>query len=169
MTDQVLLVSRIALLALVYLVFLRVARAIVVEIRAENGTPPVRARRKLRPVTVGSSTSSATPPVSPPQHSTPLTAASHGLVIRSPKSAAGQSFAITGETTIGRASGCAVLIDDGRVSKIHARLYPDGDRWMLEDLGSTNGTTLNGQRIDAPRPLGSRDIIQVGDVAMEFT
>ncbi len=168
MTDQVLLVSRIALLALVYLVFLRVARAVVVEIRAENGTPPSKARRPRR-VTAGVAARSATPSVSPPPPSTPLTAASHGLIVRSPKSAAGQSFAITGETTIGRASGCAVLIDDTRVSKIHARLYADGDQWMLEDLGSTNGTTLNGERINAPRPVGPRDIIQVGDVAMEFT
>jgi len=170
-TDQVLLVSRISLLALVYLVFLRVARAVVVEIRAENGTGPVKARRRPRRVPAGVAAQAATPTstLSDPHPPTPLAAASHKLLIRAPKSVAGQTFAVSGETTIGRASGCAVLIDDTRVSKIHARLFLHGDRWMVEDLGSTNGTSVNGERVDGPRPLAPRDIIQVGDVAMEFT
>jgi len=61
-----------------------------------------------------------------------------------------------------------VSIDDSRVSKIHARVFADANRWIIEDLGSTNGTLVNGDRIDLPRVLGSGDVVQVGDVIMEF-
>jgi len=168
-TDQVLLISRIALLALVYLVFLRVARAVVVEIRAEGGMSPVKVKTKsaaARPGRVAAGVA-AGPATAPPQAAS-LALSRPRLEIRAPRSAAGQAFALAGETTIGRASGCAVSIDDSRVSKIHARVFADGNRWIIEDLGSTNGTSVNGERIDMPRVLGPGDTIQVGEVVMEF-
>jgi len=169
-TDQVLLISRIALLALVYLVFLRVARAVIVEIRAEGGNPPQKVHAKTAAshksarvaAGVGPGAATASPSAAAPQRSR------HRLEVRAPKSATGQVFELVGETTIGRASGCAVSIDDSRVSKIHARLFPDANRWIIEDLKSTNGTSVNGERIDMPRVLGAGDLIQVGEVVMEF-
>jgi len=166
----VLLISRISLLALVYLVFLRVARAVVVEIRAENNPPPAKAtaksaapsRPRRAPVGAAAIQASGPPPTTAPASTR------HRLEIRAPRTAAGRVFELVGETTIGRASGCAVSIDDSRVSKIHARVFADADRWIIEDLRSTNGTLVNGNRIDMPRPLGPGDVVQVGDVIMEF-
>lgn len=165
-----LLISRISLLALVYLVFLRVARAVVVEIRAENNPSPAKAavksvapsRSKPAPVGAAAAPAGGTP------STTEFASPRHRLEIRAPKSAAGRVFELVGETTIGRATGCAVSIDDSRVSKIHARVFADANRWIIEDLGSTNGTLVNGDRIDMPWALGPGDVVQVGDVIMEF-
>lgn len=49
---------------------------------------------------------------------------------------------------VGRADHCAIRIDDGRISRTHARLTPTDEGWLLEDLGSTGGTFIEGDRID---------------------
>lgn len=73
-----------------------------------------------------------------------------------------------GENLLGRAPDVAVTIDSTRASRRHARIVVTGDRVTLEDLGSKNGTLLNGRRIDAPTPLRDGDTIEVGPVAMVF-
>jgi len=85
-----------------------------------------------------------------------------------PASLAGTVFDLHGETTVGRAPGCGVVIDDQRVSKLHARLYPSGGRWAVEDLGSTNGTLLNDGVVDRPRTAGPGDRVQVGEHVLEL-
>ncbi len=66
-----------------------------------------------------------------------------------------------GEYVIGRRSDCQIFVPDMRVSRQHARLRPDGARWALEDLGSNNGTFINGQRVAAPWPLAHGDEITI--------
>jgi len=90
------------------------------------------------------------------------------LVVLAPASLAGTVFDLHGETTVGRAPGCGVVIDDQRVSKLHARLYPSGGRWAVEDLGSTNGTLLNDGVVDRPRTAGPGDRVQVGEHVLEL-
>jgi DNA-binding winged helix-turn-helix (wHTH) protein len=55
-----------------------------------------------------------------------------------------------GETILGRSGHATIFIDDASVSRCHARLTIDGASIVLEDLGSKNGTTLNGQRLGGP-------------------
>lgn len=55
-----------------------------------------------------------------------------------------------------------VIDDDPAVSRVHARLEHLGPAWCITDLGSTNGTTVNGERVFAPRTLFDRDEILVG-------
>ena len=69
---------------------------------------------------------------------------------------AGTSF------TIGRDSGCDMLIEDSTVSRWHARLDRDGDRWVLTDAGSTNGTRVNGWRVRQPVPVQPGDHVMFG-------
>lgn len=66
------------------------------------------------------------------------------------------------ETLIGRSDECAIRVDQSKVSRVHAllRLTPDGVE--IVDLGSMNGTRVNGQRLIGPRPLSSGDVIQIG-------
>ncbi len=66
-----------------------------------------------------------------------------------------------GEYIIGRRSDCQIFVPDMRVSRQHARLRPDGPRWALEDLGSNNGTYVNGQRLAAPLPIAHGDEIVI--------
>jgi hypothetical protein len=164
-SDQTLIILRICLLALVYLTFFRVLRAVWVELRAESPRPalvPV-ALPLASPVPV--STHGARP-VPVPATSSPRGAR---LVVVAPPVMAGTAFELSVETTIGRAAGCGVVIDDARVSKVHARLFDVAATWMVEDLGSTNGTMLNGDLLKQAQPVRSGDHVQVGDVVLELS
>ncbi len=70
--------------------------------------------------------------------------------------------------TIGRAVENDVVVTSRRVSREHAHLRREGWRVILEDLGSTNGTFLNGERILNPVELRDEDRIQIGDVTFVF-
>jgi hypothetical protein len=70
--------------------------------------------------------------------------------------------------TLGRSSGCDVVLDDPNISREHAELRPRGGSWVLTDLGSTNGSSVNGRRIDAPTVVKPGDEIELGTVAMKF-
>jgi FHA domain-containing protein/uncharacterized protein DUF1707 len=67
--------------------------------------------------------------------------------------------------TIGRDNRCDLYIDDMTVSRLHARLVRDAEGWHLSDLGSTNGTRLNGWRVRAAVPVRPGDLILFGSVA----
>ena len=61
--------------------------------------------------------------------------------------------------TIGRSRQCDVVLNDPNVSRQHAEIRPRGGSWVLTDLGSTNGSSLNGRRIEGPEVIkaGRRD------------
>lgn len=63
--------------------------------------------------------------------------------------------------TIGRSEDNDIVIDDRWVSRRHARIRVDGQQYIVEDLGSKNGTLVNGQRIEGPRGLADGDEIQI--------
>jgi pSer/pThr/pTyr-binding forkhead associated (FHA) protein len=82
---------------------------------------------------------------------------------------AGQSFPLAGATlTIGRADDSTIVLSDDYVSTHHARLVPDGERWLVEDLGSTNGTYLDRQRVTEPTPVPPGVPIRVGKTVLEL-
>jgi pSer/pThr/pTyr-binding forkhead associated (FHA) protein len=74
----------------------------------------------------------------------------------------GDSVPLTGIITIGRAPDCVLDISDDFASSYHARLSYDEDSWIITDLGSTNGTYVNGVAITAPTRVSVRDIIRIG-------
>lgn len=90
------------------------------------------------------------------------------LVVVEPVRAGGRSFPLNTEVTIGRATNCDIpMPDDSFVSSRHARVWSrDGATWV-EDLGSTNGTLLNGSRLSAPTTIRVGDRIQVGKTVLE--
>jgi FHA domain/Domain of unknown function (DUF1707) len=67
-------------------------------------------------------------------------------------------------TTIGRSPECRVLLTEPSVSRRHAQLRHDGDRWLLRDLGSRNGTRLNGMRITGEVEVRPGDVIGLGEL-----
>lgn len=71
-----------------------------------------------------------------------------------------------GSVVVGRSSSVELPVADRAMSRSHARLYRSGDSWLVEDLGSRNGTMVNGQRIDGPTPLRPGTVVQVGDTAI---
>jgi len=72
------------------------------------------------------------------------------------------------EVLIGRASECSVCLQDEFASNLHAKIYQVEGRFYIEDLGSTNGTYVNGRRINYPTELRGGDNVKVGNTLMEF-
>jgi pSer/pThr/pTyr-binding forkhead associated (FHA) protein len=76
----------------------------------------------------------------------------------------GRRFSIgAAPVTIGRDAQCDIQVDDTWVSRRHARIAWSGTEYIVEDLGSTNGTYVNSERLGAPRALQSGDLLQLGE------
>ena len=159
MSDQLLVVLRVCLLVFMYLVFLRILRVVWVELKggavvpARTAPVPVVARAR---VAAGAGTRLGASPQAPV------------LLAIEPPTLAGAAFTLDAETTIGRASGCRIPIDDSHVSKVHARVFVHEGRWFVEDLGSTNGTLVNGVLVDRAAPVEPGDHIRVGETVLEL-
>lgn len=69
---------------------------------------------------------------------------------------------------VGRAPTCTLVIEDDYCSSRHCRIYRDGDTWMVEDMGSTNGTFLGNRRVDDPVPLSRGEKIRIGATSLEL-
>jgi hypothetical protein len=67
---------------------------------------------------------------------------------------------------IGRSSEADLVIDDPFASDFHARVAPDGGGFRIQDLGSTNGTFLNGERLSSPAAVAPGDTIRIGQTIM---
>jgi FHA domain len=80
---------------------------------------------------------------------------------------AGSAYDLSDGATLGRGDGADIRLQDTFASSAHARLTPQGEVIVLEDLGSTNGTYLNGEPLRGPQPLHVGDSIRIGD--SEFT
>lgn len=72
------------------------------------------------------------------------------------------------DVTIGRGTSCFIVVSDGKVSDVHAKLIYNGGTWLLLDNGSTNGTYLNGQLVSGQQPVQNGDTIKAGDTIMVF-
>jgi hypothetical protein len=70
--------------------------------------------------------------------------------------------------TLGRSRKCDVVLADPNVSREHAELRPRGGSWVLTDLGSTNGSSVNGRQIDAPTVVKPGDELELGTCSMTF-
>jgi hypothetical protein len=155
MPEPRLAVLKLLCLALLYLFFIRVLRAVWAELRppapAPPPPPPAAARRR-EPVPAGRGRRKG----------------SGHLVIVAPADQKGRSFELNGELTVGRAAGCQVALEDNYVSQLHARVFSrDGTVWV-EDLGSTNGTYLNEQRVSSPLAVRRGDQLKEGSTVMEL-
>jgi hypothetical protein len=81
---------------------------------------------------------------------------------------AGHSFGLDVITPLGRDVNNAIVIDDPFASAEHAVLTYRGRSWYLEDLGSTNGSYVNGSRVEGVSPMGFGDELQIGQVRMRL-
>ncbi|MBH29615.1 MAG: hypothetical protein CL520_05510 [Actinobacteria bacterium] len=143
MSPQLVRLLTILLLVLIHLFFFRVIRAVWVGVRPLRENLPKRNRfvRNDRPARV--------------------------LVIRTPETLSGQRHDLASELTIGRAATCEITIDDTYASQIHARVFRRDDDHVLEDLGSTNGTYLNRQKVSSATNLQTGDHLQIGSTVFE--
>jgi len=90
------------------------------------------------------------------------------LVVRAGGGRAGESFELGGlRTLIGRSPDCHVFLDDVTVSRRHAEIVHESNRWEIRDLGSLNGTFVNRSRIESA-VLATDDEVQIGKYRMTF-
>jgi hypothetical protein len=75
----------------------------------------------------------------------------------------GTSFDVGEGATLGRSNGADIRIDDPFASSAHARIFARGDFMYVEDMGSTNGTYLNGRQLRQAERLRMADVIRIGD------
>ncbi len=142
---------KLVLLALLYFFLLRLVRAVVVDLygprRRHTPTPPRPAvaepapRRNRRP----------------PRE----------LVVHPPD---GRPRVVPLEAqtvTLGRSERMTVALEDVYVSDEHALVSPDDDGWIVRDLGSTNGTYLNGAKVTQPTPIAAGDQLRLGKTRVE--
>ena len=174
MTDEVLDVIKLVLLALLYLFFARVLWAVWSEVRAPR-IPTGQARMAApsdatvpsdRPAPVPVPVAAAAAPNDRRRKGTPGRA--QRLVALEPKSRRGQAWPLAGEITIGRDPKCTIPItDDTFVSGLHARVFEHDGQPMVEDLGSTNGSFHNGAKLDGMKLLHPGDRVQIGYTVLE--
>jgi pSer/pThr/pTyr-binding forkhead associated (FHA) protein len=81
---------------------------------------------------------------------------------------AGERIDLFGGVSIGRSGEADVRIEDRFASQIHVRIYPRGGSYYVEDMNSTNGTFLNGERLDGEARLAHLDSIEIGDTEFRF-
>jgi pSer/pThr/pTyr-binding forkhead associated (FHA) protein len=141
--EALLTILKFLFLALVWLFFARVLRAVWAEVNA-----PADAAAGAAPASGRTG----------PGH----------LKVVEPADQRGQAFALGDELTVGRASGCQIALEDDKaVSQLHARVFRRDGRLFVEDLGSTNGTYLNAKKVTGPVALHKGDRLQVGRTVFE--
>jgi pSer/pThr/pTyr-binding forkhead associated (FHA) protein len=156
-SEQLLFVLKLCLLALLYLFFFRVLRAVWAEIK----TPAVA-------VPAAPSRAQASPARPRPADKRTAKQAQPQLTVVEPAEQRGQAFQLGSEVTLGRAAGCQITVDDTYVSQLHARVFLRDGAYLVEDLGSTNGTYLNRQKVSSPMVMQRGDRLQVGNTVLEL-
>ena len=155
MPEPLLAILKLCALALLYLFFLRVLRAVWAEVGpARVGIAPSAPAAKPKPARRTSAKKSAK--------------GGDALVVVEPREQKGQRHGLGEEVTLGRAAGCTVTVDDNYASQLHARVFTRDGELHVEDLGSTNGTWLNRQKVAGPMVMRRGDRLQVGNTVMEL-
>lgn len=157
MSEQLLTILKLCLLALLYLFFLRVLRAVWAEVKAPR---PV--------VAAAGAPASVAAAAPPPAKKQKRRGQPSQLTVVEPAEQRGRSFPLGTELSVGRAAGCVVTLDDTYVSQLHARVFQRDGQVFVEDLGSTNGTYLNRQKVAGPMVMNRGDQLQVGSTVMEL-
>jgi len=160
-TDLALDILKLILLGLLYLFFARVLWAVWQEVRTD--------RRVAASHSINERSETRAAPVPRPRKAPKGRRGRVGrMVILEPKARRGTTFALNGEITVGRDPGCTVMIEhDTFVSQRHARIYVVDGQPMVEDLGATNGSFHNGNRLHGSRLIHPGDRVQVGYTVLE--
>ncbi|MDQ4070761.1 MAG: FHA domain-containing protein [Actinomycetota bacterium] len=155
MPDSLLTILKLCFLALLYLFFMRVVRAVWAELSGAPAAAPApaptpRAQRSWGGASRGNSRAGAK------------------LRVIEPADHKGRTYELADELTVGRAGGCQITLDDTYVSQLHARVFRRDGQFYVEDLGSTNGTYLNRKKVTAPIAIRKGDRLQIGKTVMEL-
>ncbi len=153
MSPFVLSVLKYALVALLYFFIFRALRSVATDLSgrrapSNQGQGPKASKSKAK---------------APRGGRAPTT-----LVVHAPEARKPRSVRLSDGLEIGRAEACQVRLEDTYASQHHAKLSTRDGAWMLEDLGSTNGTYLNDRRVGAPTEVHAGDVVRIGKTVLEL-
>jgi hypothetical protein len=151
--DPVAVALKFGFLAVLYLFLLWMARSALKDLRRGSTEPAYEEATGMHHATAGLSEGS---------EGAPRLRVANAAGLR-----AGSAYDLSDGALLGRGDTADIRLQDTFASTAHARLVPQGEVIMLEDLGSTNGTYLNGEPLRGPQPLHVGDSIRIGD--SEFT
>jgi hypothetical protein len=185
LTELTLGALRLGVLVLMYALLLVLVIALFADARAARAVPrpvvpdpesSVSGLRYEESEQIAPEANAMTPHTSPvseqrrtvgdaPTHHTPLP--TRLVVIAGTMPTGGREYPLFASLTLGRGTENDICIPRGIVSGHHLRIQREGDGWLVEDLGSTNGTLLNGDTLIGSRPLTVGDRLMVGDTEIE--
>ena len=145
MSEQFLELLKFLFLALLYIFFIWVVIMSLLKLRKPK--KPIRSSKKDK-------------------NEEALTATTYLLTIE-PQDTQGTEYPLEEEMFLGRDEECEITISDSFTSHRHARIFLEENTLYLEDLTSTNGTFVNGEKIEKPHLLEQRDRIQIGNTVLE--
>jgi pSer/pThr/pTyr-binding forkhead associated (FHA) protein len=148
-------------LAVLYVFLLWVVRSARRDLRSSSGPDRQQDARALPPDATGLYAASAVGGAQIAERAPRL------VVERAPGHDTGMIYDLDSQLVLGRGDHAEIRIEDPFASSRHARIYEQGNAVVIEDLGSTNGTYLNGEALRGPQPLHAGDTIRIGD--SEFT
>jgi pSer/pThr/pTyr-binding forkhead associated (FHA) protein len=157
-------------LTLIKLAFLAVLWLFVIAavgvVRTDLFGPSARRRRQARKARAPR----PVPPPPPPRRPSgrPSRSAPHQVVVTAGTLAGTTIVLEDAQITIGRADDATLVLTDDYASTRHARLFPQDGQWLVEDLGSTNGTYLDRQKVTQPTPVPVGVPIRIGKTVLEL-
>jgi pSer/pThr/pTyr-binding forkhead associated (FHA) protein len=134
-------------LALIFLFLLRAIKAMYLEVSGPRSAPR------------GAGRIPALPKVSKPPER---------MVVVAGDDTKPRTYSLENEVIIGRDQKCHVVLTDSYASQIHARIFRRDSQVLIEDMGSTNGTRLNGRRVTSPTPVSRGDKARIGKTEFQF-
>jgi FHA domain len=166
-------------LAVMYLFLVWVARSALRDLRTPKGAPrgahaSGRGEASARSGPDGANGVSANPEATGLYSASSLgpvdiaTRAPRLVVERAPGHDPGMIYDLDGNIVLGRGEQAEIRLEDPFASSSHARIYERGGALVIEDMGSTNGTYLNEELLETPRPLHPEDRVRIGDSEFAF-
>ena len=159
MNDLTLLLIRLAFLAVLWLFVIAAVGVVRTDLfgQARQGRQRRRQRKPQQPK-----------PPRPPRAGRPGRGTPQRLLVTA-GGLAGTSIGLSDQQiTIGRANDATLVLNDDYASTRHARLFPQDGQWIVEDLGSTNGTYLDRQKVTQPTPVPPGVPIRIGKTVLEL-
>jgi pSer/pThr/pTyr-binding forkhead associated (FHA) protein len=157
MSTLTLLLIRLAFLAILWLFVIAAVGVVRTDMFGASRSSR-KARRQVK----------AARPARPPRGGRNSRGEPHRLLVTS-GALAGTSLGLTDQQiTVGRANDATLVLNDDYASSRHARLFPQDGRWIVEDLGSTNGTYIDRQKVTQPTPVPVGVPIRIGKTVLEL-
>jgi pSer/pThr/pTyr-binding forkhead associated (FHA) protein len=158
MSTLTLLLIRLAFLAILWLFVIAAVGVVRTDLFGASRSSR-KARRQLK---------AAARPARPPRSGRNNRGEPHRLLVTS-GALAGTSLGLSGQQiTVGRANDATLVLNDDYASSRHARLFPQDGQWIVEDLGSTNGTYIDRQKVTQPTPVPVGVPIRIGKTVLEL-